>query len=259
MAGTFIVHAGGVKVTREEVNQVVTPEPVGRYYPIGHKEYVDTVERFLSDNRFKVVSEQHALDKDGARYFGMLNLQHAEHTSEKYGWCLGLRNSHDKSISIRMAAGTKVFVCDNLSFSGEIDMARRHTRHAQSDLHHLLSRAVGRLCALYSHTNERYDRYREHEIRDLDANDIIIRAVENQAINPMDIMDVVKEWREPEHEEFKPRNLWSLFNAVTAVHRDINNPGVLVRRGEALHGLCDSVVGVRPFKWDDAKDVEMAS
>jgi len=54
---------------------------------------------------------------------------------------------------------------------------------------------------------------------------------------------VLKEWREPERAAFQPRNAWSLFNAFTAVYREIN-PHTVLHRGEALHGLFDVVVGM---------------
>jgi hypothetical protein len=56
--------------------------------------------------------------------------------------------------------------------------------------------------------------------------------------------DVLKEWRHLEHEAFRPRNAWSLFNAFTAVYREIN-PHTALRRGEALHGLFDAVAGLK--------------
>lgn len=41
---------------------------------------------------------------------------------------LGLRNSPDKMFPAGIVAGASVFVCDNLSFSGVINLARKHPR-----------------------------------------------------------------------------------------------------------------------------------
>ncbi|HPA18698.1 MAG TPA: hypothetical protein PLU30_13185 [Verrucomicrobiae bacterium] len=71
----------------------------------------------------------------------------------------------------------------------------------------------------------------------------MIRAADRRAITASQIPDVLDEWRHPEHEAFRPRNAWSLFNAFTAVYREIN-PHAALRRGKALHGLFDSVVGM---------------
>ncbi len=43
--------------------------------------------------------------------------------------------------------------------------------------------------------------------------------------------------------QWGPSILWSLFNAFTGVYREIN-PHTAMRRGEALHGLFDAVVGM---------------
>ena len=78
---------------------------------------------------------------------------------------------------------------------------------------------------------------------DVHADSIVVRAADCRAITASQIPDVLKEWRQPEHESFRPRNAWSLFNAFTGVYREIN-PHTALRRGEALHGLFDAVVGL---------------
>ena len=41
--------------------------------------------------------------------------------------------------------GSAVFVCDNLAFSAEVTIARRHTRFIERDLPRIVHTAVGRL------------------------------------------------------------------------------------------------------------------
>jgi hypothetical protein len=63
------------------------------------------------------------------------------------------------------------------------------------------------------------------------------------AITASQVPSVVHEWRVPSHREFRPRNLWSLFNAFTEIYKG-QNPNLTLARSEALHGLCDGVVGL---------------
>ena len=42
-----------------------------------------------------------------------------------------------------LAVGAAVFVCDNLSFSGEVRLARKHTAHFERDLPQLVGRTIG--------------------------------------------------------------------------------------------------------------------
>jgi len=62
-----------------------------------------------------------------------------------HGWAVGLRNSHDKTFPAGLVAGTRVFVCDILAFSGLIQIRRKHTRFAARDLRQLTARAVGQI------------------------------------------------------------------------------------------------------------------
>lgn len=57
------------------------------------------------------------------------------------------------------------------------------------------------------------------------------------------IPGVLKQWREPHHEAFEDRNIWSLFNAFTETLKQ-GNLAELPKRTEALHGLLDVAVGL---------------
>ena len=58
---------------------------------------------------------------------------------------VGLRNSHDHSFCLGVSLGSRVFVCDNLAFSGEVRVARKHTNRIAFDLPKLVNGAVGLL------------------------------------------------------------------------------------------------------------------
>jgi len=95
-------------------------------------------------NGLVVGTQAHSLSHGGLRYFGLMEVQRAE-SDEDYCWVLGLRNSHDKTFPAGITAGASVFVCDNLSFSGEVKLARKHTTHITRDLPRLVQSAVGKL------------------------------------------------------------------------------------------------------------------
>lgn len=56
------------------------------------------------------------------------------------------------------------------------------------------------------------------------------------------IPDVLHEWREPRHDAFEDRNVWSLFNAFTETLKQAP-VAELAKRTLALHGLLDVAVG----------------
>jgi hypothetical protein len=160
-----------------------------------------------------------------------------------YGWVVDLRNSHDKVFPAGLVAGSNVFCCDNLAFSGEVRISRKHTKNAWRDLRHLTARAVGQLGDRFMALDRRIEAYRGEPMPDWAAHDLVIRATDCRAITPSQIPAVLGEWREPQHEDFRPRTLWSLFNSFTEVYKG-QNPATTLKRSQALHGLCDAMVGI---------------
>jgi len=129
------------------------------------------------------------------------------------------------------------------AFSGEVQLSRKHTRFALRDLRHLTARAVGELGGKLESLDQRILCYSETWLSDQRAHDIVIRALDAGAITTTQVPEVLHEWREPSHREFQARTAWSLFNAVTEVHKGVN-PHTVCRRGEALYGLFDAETGV---------------
>lgn len=239
----MLLHCGARAVTEAELFAVATPRATDTWFPLAHRNLLTEVREQLTSAEFEINSTVHALSHDGARYFGILQVRLPYHHASDYGWIVGLRNSHDKSYPAGLVAGTRVFVCDNLVFSGEVKLSRKHTRHAVRDLNHLTARAVGKLGDKFQLLDERISAYREKSIGNPAAHDLIVRAVDCKAIVPSQIRHVLREWRKPRFPEFEPRNAWSLFNAFTEVHKRVN-PHAAIKRGEALHGLFDVAAGV---------------
>ena len=237
----LLLHCGAQRVERHQVQLVATPRATATWTPIPHLELVTRVERTLKTNGLVVGTQAHSLSHEGLRYFGLMEVQRAE-ADEDYCWVLGLRNSHDKTFPAGITAGASVFVCDNLSFSGEVKLARKHTTHITRDLPRLVQSAVGKLIDRWHHQDTRLSIYKLTGIEDRTAHDLVVRATDVGVCPNKLIPRVLREWREPRHDAFTARNAWSLFNAFTEALK--GNLIELPRRTEALHGLLDSHVGL---------------
>jgi hypothetical protein len=237
----LVLHCGASAVKRVEVARVSTPRPTETWQPIPHVTLIETVEDALRSTGLRIGNQVHSLTQDGARYFGLTEV-HGQDEPGDYSLVLGLRNSHDKSFPVGLVAGAGVFVCDNLSFSGEVRLTRKHTTHLQRDLPQLVGRGVGKLMDLWGHQGQRIDAYRNHRMRDKSAHDLVVRAVDIGACTNRMIPSILTEWREPTYPEFGNRTAWSLFNAFTEALK--GNLVELPRRTEVLHELFDTHVGL---------------
>jgi len=237
----LVLHCGASSVDRAAVKSVPTPIATRTWSPIPHLRLVEQVERSLRASHLEIVNQAHALSHSGDRYFGLIQVE-ARRSNTDYALVLGLRNSHDKRFPAGLVAGAQVFVCDNLSFHGEVQLSRKHTRFIGRDLPMLTQRAIGQLQDKWQHQEQRIESYRSRAIDDRDAHDLMVRAVD-VGVCPVTVLPkVVQEWREPSHDVFRQRTVWSLFNGFTEALK--GNLALLPPRTQALHALMDGFVGI---------------
>jgi hypothetical protein len=240
----LILHCGARHVERQAIEQANTPPASETWVPVPHHRLLEQVESTIVNSGMTVVNQAHALWSDGLRYFGLLEVTNGQ-PHEDYGLAIGLRNSHDKSFPAAIAMGSAVFICDNLAFSAEVTIARRHTRFIERDLPRIVHTAVGRLADMRGQQDERIRSYKETELADPAAHDLVIRAVDASVLPVTQVPAVLEEWRTPSHEEFAAdgKTVWRFHNAMTEVWKG-RNLAALPRRSQALHGLLDSVCGL---------------
>lgn len=233
---TLCLHAGAEPIEYGALAMLPTPEPTATHVPIPHARIVDIVKHMLSFYGHEVTEEHHGVTKDGARYFGLLSLR------STYGaYCdqVGLRNSHDRSMPIGLAFGSRVFVCDNLAFVADQVVRRKHTVKAKHELPALISELVEPLADQRAAQHRKLLTYQDKEISDQVADFAVMQMFRQDVINLQRIPDVLKQWDQPTH-DWGQKSVWRLFNAATfaLAGRVAEDPTVTTR----LHRIMDTVV-----------------
>lgn len=208
-----------VRIDREALASVPTPDPTDTWRPVPHSQVLDIVESRLEASGFEVLGRDLGVAKDGLRFFGTLDISACVLNGDSGGvrLAVGVRNSHDKKFCQGMTGGTRVLVCDNLMFTGDIVVTRRHTLRAVEEFEERVAAGVAGLEALAGTEGNRVRRMMDRDLEDRDAHDFVVRAADERVIPWSHVPKVLEEWRRPSHPEFEPRNLWSLTNAFTEV------------------------------------------
>tara|TARA_Y100000310_G_scaffold343113_1_gene449263 strand:- start:153 stop:905 length:753 start_codon:yes stop_codon:yes gene_type:complete len=237
----FMVHCGGTEVARAKLAAFDVPRATRSYVPVPHQMLSDLIEEKLGDVGYSFGKQAHAVTREGRQYFGMAELVNGR-SQESWGLVAGWRSSYDKSLVAGFVVGSQVFVCDNLAFSGEVQIGRKHTRHILRDLPYLIGDAVQGTQHMAEQQVVRYDRYRAAEMKDSAVNHAIIQMLRKDIITTQKVGQVVSEYYEPSHQEHLvngKRTNWTLFNACTEALKGtgLNN---LPTRTIKLHALMDN-------------------
>src|SRR3954454_12429841 len=100
---TLIVHAGGIRRTRDDLATLPTPLPTATWRPVAHHDLVTEVIRGLEREGVTVIRDQYAtMGRDDARLFGVMDLRIDGLDTGDYSMALGLRGANDRSMAIQV-------------------------------------------------------------------------------------------------------------------------------------------------------------
>lgn len=218
MTATLMTHCGAVKVQRSELQAIDAPPPTDTWFPVRHADVIDSVTNTLTAAGFEIAKQSFALSHGNHRMFSTMDLTVPLHTG--VALAIGIRNSTDKTFPLGFCAGNRVFVCDNLAFSAELLVKRKHTRFGQERFREAIVEAVTNLDQFRKAETNRINFMEHQEIDDTSAESIILRSFERGLIPHTALHSVLREWRQPSYDYGHEQTLWQLYNAFTTVLSD---------------------------------------
>lgn len=245
MTSSLLLSGSSRLVSREELGTIAAPPATPTWFPVRHADVLETVSHTLQDAGFRIAASRLGLTRNDARFFGTLDLESV--VADGIHLCVGVRNSTDKSFPLALCCGERVLVCDNLSFSSEIVITRKHTKHAAQRFREGIVGAMLSLRQYQQAAGERIHRLRNCSLSTDQANSLILQAYEAHVLSPRLLPKVLAEYRAPRHPEFAPRTAWSLLNAFTEVLKErLTQPAQHASLTMQLQGLLGSAVSVVP-------------
>lgn len=227
---TLIAHCGAHKVSYADLALLPMPEKMGsRHRPFPHVEMVDMLKEEVSRWQATITREEYAIQTNGKKLFGVFDLNNLGGHPDR-GYAIGFRSSNDETFALRIVAGARVFVCDNLALSGnDVVLNRKHTTglSLQATLHH----SVDQLFKQYASMDQAIARMQEHRLTDPNAKALIYDAFVKENL-PLRLFPHVNEWyfESPEKiqdesaTDCQPRSVWGLHNAFTRSIKVIDSP-----------------------------------
>lgn len=232
---SLMLHAGAEPVSYDDLHLLPTPKATQTHVPIAHSSVVDMVRYALGYFGHDITQEDFGVTEDGMRFFGVLSLK------SPYGGytdTFGLRNSHDKTFPIGISFGSRVFVCDNLAFSGDTVIRRKHTVHAKRDLPGIVAGVVEPLQAQRASQHAQFCRYKSMDLSREVADHLILQLYRKRIIRVTKIPEIIGHFENPPF-DWGERTAWRLFNAVTFVleGRVLENPNATTKLHEVINAV----------------------
>ncbi len=215
--------SGKNHVDRNTLKAMPVPESRGpMHHPVAHLTIVEAIDGAARARGLEITREQFALQRGGDMIFGVFDFQalgagpDLAVRDEDGGFSLGFRGSNNRQMSIQMVAGRRVFVCDNLCFSGDMfAMRRKHT--SGFDVDEEIGEGLDRYLIHCGRLSDEIVRLRANTLHDHDAKRIIFDAFDHNVLPVTHFPRVSSAYFAPTDEmtDCHSRSRWGLHNAFT--------------------------------------------
>lgn len=243
---TLCTQRGAEIVTLDRIAALPEPEVLGKYHrPVPHIDFINTMKRVLANVGLMASREQYAIQNEGLKLFGVMDLTVDPNSKFKQfevdlgrGLAVGFRTSNDKSMKHFAVGGQRVFVCDNMVLSGQaVILGRKHM--GDFNLGNEIGDGVERLMGEYRNLETSIARLQAANLTDTQAKEVIYDAFvngmptvdddEGEGIVSLRMLPAVnKNYFKPEEgwTDCEPRSKWGVYNAFTRALKDVKSPRV---------------------------------
>ncbi|NQV15114.1 DUF932 domain-containing protein [bacterium] len=239
---TLLLNGDSRATTMDDIRAIPLPLATRTYQPVSHEQLsnmlVEMAENLLPN--FSHAQSQFGLAAEGNKMFGIHTFK-SSNTS--MGLSIGFRNSYDRSMSVGIAVGASVLVCDNLALCGDITILRKHTLNVIRDMETLALGAIYNSQQAYSQILRDAEAMRLIEIDDDHAYRMLGLVYGRGIITPRQIPVAHSEWQNPQYEDFKLRTVWSLYNSITEALKSAP-PQSIMEKHLGLHHLFAEQYGI---------------
>lgn len=207
---------GSNSVTEAEIMDVPAVPYTKTFNPIHHGEVIRAVKEGISAVGMNIVKSEYVLAQNGMRMFGVYDLDFG---TNELSWSIGIRNSMNKSMSLGITAGTRVFVCENLCFSGEFLAFKRHTSGLDIDeLAFLAYRSMRKMIPMLRSFQTWHEGLKQYELSE-QASKILLVEIMTNSVFPASKFN---RFNELYFGGVYSPTLWGLHEAVTDTLKSSN-------------------------------------
>jgi hypothetical protein len=229
---------GSNRVTEAEVIQVPSVPFTKSFHPVHHRQVLDAIRSGVVATGLEIVKTEYVLANNGNRMFGIWDLSGG---SDELCWSIGIRNSMDKSMALGVTAGTRVFVCENLAFSGDFVEFRKHTKGLVYDeLEFIAYRAMKKMVSNLTKFQAWHEGLKSFPLTEQDAKLLLVEIMTDNIIPPSKF----GRFNELYFGGVYDPTLWGFHETVTDVLRD-NNLLTLPKKNKMLNGVLDTYLEAR--------------
>jgi hypothetical protein len=198
------------------------PEQTRTYRPISHQQLMDLTLESIHKAGFKLGKESYTSARQGNVANGRFTIQNVADTEMQLQ--IGWQNSYDKTLTLKFAIGTKVFICENGCVSGNFGaFKKKHVGEIQTFAPATIIEHIKKAGDAFKRIQAERDAMKEIEITPRAQAELIGRMIiEERLIESTQLNIIRKELKAPTFDYGCPNSLWELYNYTTFAMKEVH-------------------------------------
>jgi hypothetical protein len=229
--------------TRELLLSAELPQETATYKPITHQQLMDLTLESIHQAGFALEKELYSGAKDGNVANGRYTIKNVADNEMQLQ--IGWQNSYDKSLSLKFAIGTHIFICQNGCVSGDYGAFRKkHKGDVQTFTPTAITEYIKQAGDAFRNLQNEREKMKNVEITKRTAAELIGRMlIEEQFISSTQINVIARELQSPSFDYGAPGSMWELYQHTTYALKE-SHPSNWMKNHADAHSFFVSESGI---------------
>jgi len=198
------------------------PQQTRTYKPVSHERLIDLTLESIHQSGFELATESYSSARNGNVANGKFAIKNVADSEMQLQ--IGWQNSYDKSLSLKFAIGTKIFICSNGCVSGDYGaFKKKHQGEIQEFTPQAITEYIQRAGDAFQRMQAERDTMKSIDVtRRVQAELIGRMIVEEQFIESTQLNIIRKELESPTHDYGASGSLWELYQFTTFSMKEVH-------------------------------------
>ena len=215
-----------MKNQNETTKRLLLDAPIPRqtrtYKPISHSQLMDLTSESIYEAGFELDTELYSSAREGMVANGKFTIKNV--ADKEMQLQIGWQNSYDKSLSLKFAIGTKIFICSNGMVVGDYGtFKKKHQGEIQTFTPNAITEYIKRAGEMFTKMQQEREIMKTIKVDKRIQAELIGRMIiEEQFIESTQLNIIRKELDNPTHNYGAPDSLWELYQFTTFSMKEVH-------------------------------------
>jgi len=219
------------------------PQETKTYKPVAHRQLIDLTLESIHSAGFELESERYSAARDGNVANGRYTIKNVADNEMQLQ--IGWQNSYDKTMSLKFAIGTHIFICQNGCVSGDYGaFKKKHQGEIQTFTPNAITEYIKQAGDAFRKIQSDRETMKQIEVSKRTCAELIGRMIIEENIIESTQLNIIRgQMDNPSFDYGASGSLWELYQHTTYAMKEVH-PSLWMRNHINAHSFFVNAAGI---------------